>query len=171
MLVTPEFQKAVADWLKKMGHKRYQLAKLTECDPATITRILKQPGKRLDDAIAERICSLIGYDVPEIDSLFRKMLDCCDCGLGCFSEGRVLYINAAMAKMFGKTPEELLGKDATELVRPEHREMVINRIMARDPQPYEIVLPGEDGNTRRFRIVPKMLTSHLRFVQACELPS
>jgi len=169
VIVTREFQKAVRQWLKVTAHRKSALARLAECSPATVTRIFKQTGKRLDDAIADRICSLIEYDVPPIEGLCRKMLDRCDRAVGCFSEGRTLYMNSAMARLLGKTPEELIGQDLIEFIDPDCRSDALRRVAERDTAPYELTLLTPAG-PKRLRLVPHMLTSHIRMIEAHELP-
>ena len=169
MIVTEEFQSAITEWLTKTNHRRADLARLAECDAATITRIYQQTGKRLDDAIANRICRLIGYDVPAIDSLYKMMLDAYDWPIGCFSEGRVLYANPALAELFGKVPDELVGHDITDFVDAENRSEMLHRITDRDPSPYEVTLSTPEG-PKRLHVVPHMLTTHIRFVHAHPVP-
>ena len=170
MIVTTEFQEAVRNWLSTTRHRQLDLARMAECDPATITRILTQEGKRLDDAIGGRICQIVEYDLPSTDSLCRLALDRIDCAIGFSSEGRILYANAAMARLLGRTAEELTGHDILDLVPQDQKGSVQERIMARDPAPYDVELNTPQG-MKRLHIAPTMLTTHIRMVHAVELPS
>ena len=170
MIVTEEFQEAVRNWLARTRHRQLDLARLAECDPATITRILRQTGKRLDDAIAERICQIVDYDLPSVEGLCRLALDRLDCAVGFSSEGRVLYANAAMARLLGRSVDELIGHDILDLIGPGNKAGVTERILARDPSPYEVTVLTPEG-PKRLRIIPQMLTTHIRMAQAHELPA
>ncbi|MBT7057312.1 MAG: PAS domain-containing protein [Lentisphaerae bacterium] len=170
MIVTEEFQEAVRNWLSRTRHRQLDLARMAECDPATITRILRQTGKRLDDTIAERICQIVEYDLPSTEGLCRLALDRLECPVGISSEGRVLYTNAAMARLLGRSAEELVGHDVLDLLGPEGKQDVTERILARDPSPYEVTMLTPKGS-KCLRIIPQMLTTHIRMVQAHELPT
>jgi len=169
MIVTVEFQEAVRQWLVATRHRQFELARMAECDPATITRILRQSGKRLDDAIGERICQVVGYDLPSTESLCRLALDRLDCAVGFSSEGRILYVNASMARLLGRAAEELVGHDILDFVPPDQKPSVQDRIMARDPAPYDVTLLTPQG-PKHLRITPTMLTTHIRMVHAREPP-
>ena len=170
MIVTEEFQGAVRNWLARTRHRQLDLARMAECDPATITRILRQTGKRLDDAIAERVCQIVEYDLPSIEGLCQLTLDRLDCAVGFSSEGRVLYANEAMARLLGRPARDLIGHDILDLIGPEGKQDVMERILARDPSPYDVTILTPEG-PKRLRIIPQMLTTHIRMVQAHEIPT
>ena len=169
MIVTVEFQEAVRQWLVATHHRQFELARMAECDASTITRILLQPGKRLDDAIAERICQIVEYDLPFTESLCRLALDRLDCAVGFSSEGRILHVNAAMSRLLGRSVEDLVGHDILNFLPPDQTPSVQDRIMARDPAPYHVTLLTPQG-PKRLRITPTMLTTHIRMVHAREVP-
>jgi diguanylate cyclase (GGDEF)-like protein/PAS domain S-box-containing protein len=55
------------------------------------------------------------------------------------AEGRYLYVSAAYERIFGYTPEEVLGRPMIELVHPDDRERTLNvvdEIMAGEPKPH-----------------------------------
>lgn len=54
-------------------------------------------------------------------------------------EGRFLYVSAAAERIFGYTPEEMLGRRMIELVHPDDRDLTLRTvrdIMADKPQPH-----------------------------------
>jgi diguanylate cyclase (GGDEF)-like protein/PAS domain S-box-containing protein len=54
-------------------------------------------------------------------------------------EGRYLFVSAAFERIFGYTPEEVIGRPMIELVHPADRERtleVASRIIAGEPMPY-----------------------------------
>ncbi|MCA9714414.1 MAG: PAS domain S-box protein [Myxococcales bacterium] len=66
-------------------------------------------------------------------------------------EGRLERVNAAFAELLGKAPDELHGTPITELIAPEHRELVVERYRSRlagedVPANYEFNLLRRDGS-------------------------
>ena len=59
--------------------------------------------------------------------------------------GRITDVNQAMCELGGYSWHELVGRDAFELVAPEHREMVYRNILAEYDRPYEIDAIRRDG--------------------------
>ena len=59
--------------------------------------------------------------------------------------GRITDVNHAMCELGGYSWHELVGRDAFELVAPEHREMVYRKILAEYDRPYEIDVIRRDG--------------------------
>lgn len=55
------------------------------------------------------------------------------------AQGRYLYVSAAYERIFGYTPEEVLGRPMIELVHPDDRErtlQAVTEIMAGEPNPH-----------------------------------
>ncbi len=58
------------------------------------------------------------------ESKYRTLVEQSQVGVFIMSEGRLTYVNRALAKMVGRTEHELLGTGYSDLVAPEmHREM------------------------------------------------
>lgn len=65
-----------------------------------------------------------------------------------FSEkGLCIEQNKAAEKMFGYTTQEAIVKYGTEWIVPEHREMVMKKMLSGDENPYESVALKKDGTT------------------------
>ncbi len=84
---------------------------------------------------------------------FRTMADTVSCGIYISDGARLLYVNRAAEEMSGYTAEELSKLNMFDLVHPEHREMVMQRAVARfrgDPVPsrYEFKAIRKNGTVR-----------------------
>lgn len=65
----------------------------------------------------------------ESEERYRQLVELSPDGIGIHQEGRLVFINAAGARLFGaKEPSELLGKSVMELVHPDYHEVVQERI-------------------------------------------
>jgi PAS domain S-box-containing protein len=62
-------------------------------------------------------------------------------------KGRIIEANESLSKMFGYRPAELLDMAATDLVAPELRERVQEKILSGHEQPYESICLRKDGAT------------------------
>ncbi len=72
--------------------------------------------------------------------------------LVCRLDGTILYANSSMAELLGRSIEEVLAKRPWDLVAPEFRGQVIERMRARQrgetPRPRQMRIAGEDGEER-----------------------
>jgi PAS domain S-box-containing protein len=59
--------------------------------------------------------------------------------------GRITDVNQAACELGGYSWHELVGRDAFELIAPEHREMVYRNLLAEYEHPYEIEAIRRDG--------------------------
>lgn len=66
----------------------------------------------------------------------------------CFSrDGIIIDANRGLARMLGVAVDELIGRPIVELIAPEDRDLVRDRISRGDPRPYEHRLLRSDGTT------------------------
>ena len=90
----------------------------------------------------------------ESEEKFRTMTDAAPCGIGIFQNGRLLYTNRMMERIFGYSPEEMLNnEDAWNIITPEFRELVRERATARVrgedvPAHYEFTVFHKNGEQR-----------------------
>ena len=67
----------------------------------------------------------------ESEARFRNLIELAPEAIFVQSEGRFLYLNAAMVGLFGASkPEDLLGSEVMPRISPEYREAVRGRILA-----------------------------------------
>jgi PAS domain S-box-containing protein/putative nucleotidyltransferase with HDIG domain len=88
---------------------------------------------------------------------FRKLIENASVAVSLSRKGRTIYANLAFQRMFGYTPDELLGMSLSDLVPPPYREelMIRNRRRERGEQvPTEYEMPGmrKDGSEFSFQI-------------------
>ncbi len=71
-------------------------------------------------------------------------------------QGRIIETNETLSTMFGYRPAELLDMAATDLVAPELREKVQEKILSGHEQPYESICLRKDGSTFPVEVHGKM---------------
>ena len=87
-------------------------------------------------------------ELRESEERYRKLLELLPEAIVVHSEGRVEYINAAGARLWGvDSPEALKGKRYMDILHPEDREFVQQRIN-------QIYQKGEKSPLREYRILP-----------------
>ena len=75
----------------------------------------------------------------------RSLADSAFEGIIISDEGEILEANQALTNMLGYELGEMIGRSALEFVVPEHRELVWQKIVSEDEEPYEIVAVRKDG--------------------------
>ncbi|MEJ7653120.1 MAG: PAS domain S-box protein [Chloroflexia bacterium] len=81
---------------------------------------------------------------------FRILADASFEGIVFIENGVVVHANSAFANMHGYEFDELVGKPALDLVEPESRALVTERIAANDDRKYELIGIRRDGS--RFNV-------------------
>ncbi|WP_126453853.1 PAS domain S-box protein [Sulfuriflexus mobilis] len=84
----------------------------------------------------------------EAEARFRNLSDAAFEGIIIHNEGQVLDINFAMADMVGFDQSELIGHSVLELVAPESRALVIEKLSHPDEKAFEVI--GLRANGERF---------------------
>jgi len=77
------------------------------------------PRKRAEEALRQS------------EERFRTLSETSQTGIYIFQNGTILYVNPTFARIYGYTPEEMLGMDPLSLVTPEDRAFVKERMQAR----------------------------------------
>ena len=95
-----------------------------------------RPGQfnRTDLALAESLCAaasvaianaLLYVETDKLRAFHENIVQCMEEGVILEdADGYFKFVNAAAARMFGYTPEELIGRHWSDTVAPEHREEV-----------------------------------------------
>ncbi len=83
----------------------------------------------------------------EIEERFRRLADASFEGIVIHDQGKIIDANEQYARMLGRTSEEIIGRQIEELVAPEDRAMVGERIRSGDERAYEYQMLRSDGET------------------------
>ena len=83
----------------------------------------------------------------ESELRYRSLSDATLEGILLHRKGTVLEANRTFCDMFGYTYSELIGKNGYDLVAPESRQMLINKVESKNEKPYEAVGLRKDGST------------------------
>ncbi len=83
-------------------------------------------------------------------SEYSQMLDSTDEGVVLIQDAKIQYVNSAISRLLGYSTKEATGMPFSELIGPEHLELVVTRYMARlqgedVPSTYDITLKRKDG--------------------------
>ncbi|WP_290647641.1 PAS domain S-box protein [Aquisalimonas sp.] len=95
----------------------------------------------------------VGKALRESESKCRVVMEASLAGICVYQNGTFLYVNPAMAELFGYEPLEMIGyMGPLDLVVPEQREMVAERMESRaggrQGRPYEVRCVARDGSVR-----------------------
>ncbi|MEP6731364.1 MAG: ATP-binding protein [bacterium] len=84
--------------------------------------------------------------LTESEARYRQLSDAAFEGVFIHDQGVLLESNAAIDRLFGYEPEELLGRNVIDLLTsPEEREKVIERMKSGSRERYEVVIKRKDG--------------------------
>ena len=84
--------------------------------------------------------------LTESEARYRQLSDAAFEGVFIHDQGILLENNAAIDRMFGYEPGELVGKQILDLVTtPESRETIIQRMRLKSTDRYEVVVRRKDG--------------------------
>ncbi|HMA35738.1 MAG TPA: diguanylate cyclase [Chloroflexia bacterium] len=81
------------------------------------------------------------------EARFRGLAEATFEGVALLQDGRIVAANAALARLFGYTSEEVLGRNALELAAPESRALIADHIRSGYAAPYEAIGLRKDGST------------------------
>ena len=91
------------------------------------TQELSQLNAKLQAEIAERLWS--EKKLKESEERYRLLVDLAPDAIAVYSQGRLIFVNPAGAQLFGAAdPQEMVDKPALDLVHPEHRDTVQERL-------------------------------------------
>ena len=91
------------------------------------TQSLQQVNEQLLKEIRER--KQAQERLHESEARYRQLVELCPDAIYIQSNGRFAFVNSAAIKLYGATsPEELIGRSVLELVHPDYRRIVQERI-------------------------------------------
>ena len=83
----------------------------------------RQYQDRLEQMVEERTQALC-----ESEERYRQLVEHSPDGIAVHLDGKVAFLNRAMAEMVGGSPADVVGKPIEDFVRPDFREMVRQRV-------------------------------------------
>ncbi len=86
---------------------------------------------------------------------FADLFDATAEGIAIHEQGRHIAVNQALAAMLGYEVSELVGRRSIEMVAPESRALVAEKIRTGDERPYEVLGLRKDGSTFPTEVVGK----------------
>lgn len=78
---------------------------------------------------------------------FRMLSDAAFEGIAVHEHGKILECNKAFARLFGTTPDFVIGKTAFEFIAPESHERIARQLRVQSDLPYQVVGQRADGTT------------------------
>ncbi|HEX2619168.1 MAG TPA: PAS domain-containing sensor histidine kinase, partial [Phototrophicaceae bacterium] len=94
----------------------------------------------------------------ESEQALREVVDATFEGIAIHEDGTIVEVNQSFCSIMGYSRHELIGMRAISLIIPDQHEMVRQRILTDNSQPYEITVLCKDGTQRVIEIVGKSFT-------------
>ncbi len=123
-----------------------------ECDAAG--RVLRMLGTIQD--ITDR--KLHEAALRESEDRFRLLSEAAFEGIAVIDLGRIVDCNERLATMHGYAPRELIGKAVLDIVAPEHREVVSERLRTGAGDRHELLALCKDGSVFPVEVQGRALT-------------
>ncbi len=109
----------------------------------TLLAIVLFWNRRLNKEIAKRL--LIERQLRESEERYRSLSDASFEGILIVRGGKVIETNTRILEMSGYTSEELIGQDILDLVPPDQKQKIKERLLSEDESHYETVGLCKDG--------------------------
>jgi len=114
-------------YLTKRNEKRYW--------KVTAVKLPNNTYLGYTEDITER--KILESELKESAERYKSLHNASFGGIAIHDKGRILECNQGLSDMTGYSLEELIGMDGLLLIAPEHREMVMNKIVTGYEKPYE----------------------------------
>jgi PAS domain S-box-containing protein len=96
---------------------------------------------------------MIEETIRQSEEKFRTLLEKIPDMVLVHRNGKILYVNPAMIKTLGFTPDDIKNKSIIDYIAPEYRDLVVASMQKRNtaqyPEPYEIEIQSKNGELRR----------------------
>ncbi len=86
-------------------------------------------------------------ELEKVKEIYRNLIDNSPDVIGIILDSKIAFLNEAGLRILGYTKDEIIGKDVSEIIHPEDREVVLKDI--------EIVLSGGSVHPREYRLINK----------------
>lgn len=97
----------------------------------------------------------IEQSLKESELRFRTLQEASFGGIGLHNKGRILDCNQGLCNLTGYDYDELIGSDGLNLIVPEYREYVMQKILSKDEEPYDVEGLRKDGSRYSLEIKGK----------------
>ncbi len=130
---------------------------------------LEQLNKTLERRVDERTKELrleinerkeAESKLSESEERFRQLSEASFEGIAIHHQGIILEANSTIAKMFGYSLAEMIGKNALEFSAPESRATVEQNIRSGNESPYEAIGLRKNGTTFPVEVIGKGMVYH-----------
>jgi PAS domain S-box-containing protein len=99
---------------------------------------------------------------------FRMLQEASFGGIGLHDKGKILDCNQGLCELTGYSSEELIGKNGLELIVPELRDFVLEKIMSGYDKPYDVEGLRKDGSRYFLEIKGKNIPFDNRTIRVTE---
>lgn len=84
-------------------------------------------------------------DLKESELRFRTLQEASFGGIGLHSKGKIIDCNQGLCDITGYTYDELIGSNGLDLIAPEYRDFVLQQIVNKVEEPYDVEGIRKDG--------------------------
>lgn len=130
---------------------------------------------QVDDVSAERraqqALQRLQLQMSETEERFRCFSEVTSETMVINENGRILFVNEAVRRMFGRTPEEVVGHSVLEFVAPESQQEVVRQLSSAQSSqlPYEFIGVRKDGCRFYGEVLGKQILYHGRPVRGASI--
>jgi PAS domain S-box-containing protein len=96
-------------------------------------------------------------DLSQSNERFRELWENTVEGIAIHYNGVFLEVNPAICKMFGYTPEQVIGRSMFDLISPEAAQVVRQKMLEGSEEPYEVPARHADGTQFLVELIGKSI--------------
>ncbi len=134
----------------------------------TVRAFQTKPGHMVADFVDITARKQAELELKESEERFRALHNASFGGIGIHEKGVILDCNQGLADITGYSQEELVGMNGLNLIAPEWRDHVMEKIVSGYDRAYEVRGLRKDGSTYPLEIHGKNIPYHGRTVRVTE---